>query len=98
VIPAVPYLQALGLEKDDLVQALGLSFLVSTIALAFSLSGGGVLGASVAGMSLLSVAPALLGMALGQAARNRVSAAAFRAWFFCGLLLLGGHLALRGVL
>ena len=33
VIPAVPYLQALDLDKEDLVQALGLSFLVSTIAL-----------------------------------------------------------------
>ena len=27
--PGVPYLQAIGLEKDDLVQALGLSFTVS---------------------------------------------------------------------
>ena len=34
VIPAVPYLQSLGLEKDELVQALGLSFTVSTVALA----------------------------------------------------------------
>src|SRR5882757_1488556 len=33
VIPAVPYLQALGLSKDNLIQALGLSFTVSTIAL-----------------------------------------------------------------
>src|SRR5262249_44674247 len=34
VIPAVPYLQALRLTSEDLVQALGLSFTVSTIALA----------------------------------------------------------------
>src|SRR3546814_19967434 len=34
VIPAVPYLQALALEKEELVQALGLSFPVSTVALA----------------------------------------------------------------
>jgi hypothetical protein len=32
VIPAVPYLQAIGLTKDELVQALGLSFTVSTLA------------------------------------------------------------------
>src|SRR4051794_39768619 len=32
-IPAVPYLQALGLSKNNLIQALGLSFTVSTIAL-----------------------------------------------------------------
>lgn len=38
VVPAVPYLSALGLSKDELVQALGLSFTVSTVAL------GGALG------------------------------------------------------
>src|SRR5262249_43964322 len=38
VIPAVPYLQALGFERDDLVQALGLSFTVSTIAIAAGLA------------------------------------------------------------
>src|SRR5439155_7006008 len=32
VIPAVPYLQAIGLERDELIQALGLSFTVSTVA------------------------------------------------------------------
>jgi uncharacterized protein len=30
VMPAVPYLQALGLTKEELIQALGLSFTVST--------------------------------------------------------------------
>ncbi|MCR2730907.1 sulfite exporter TauE/SafE family protein, partial [Salmonella enterica] len=38
VIPAVPYLNALGLARDDLVQALGLSFTVSTLALAAGLA------------------------------------------------------------
>ena len=34
MIPSAPYLQAIGLRKDALVQALGLSFTVSTLALA----------------------------------------------------------------
>lgn len=34
VIPAVPYLSSLGLAKEELIQALGLSFTVSTVALA----------------------------------------------------------------
>src|SRR5690606_9980809 len=38
VLPAVPYLQAIGLEKEELVQALGLSFTVSTLALAAGLA------------------------------------------------------------
>lgn len=37
VIPAVPYLQALQLGKDDLVQAMGLAFTTSTLALAGAL-------------------------------------------------------------
>ncbi len=97
VIPAVPYLQALGLEKNELVQALGLTFLVSTVALGLSLTGGGVFGAAVAGASILALAPALSGMVLGQYVRNRVSPTAFRRFFFWGLLLLGAHLAVRGL-
>ncbi|HYF53242.1 MAG TPA: sulfite exporter TauE/SafE family protein [Salinarimonas sp.] len=97
VIPAVPYLQALGLDKDELVQALGLSFLVSTIALGLSLSSSGTFAAGLAGTSLLALAPALAGMAIGQAARARIGAARFRRWFFLGLMLLGGHLVLRGL-
>ncbi|MFO1113179.1 MAG: hypothetical protein U1E38_00515 [Rhodospirillales bacterium] len=37
VISAVPYLQSLGLDKEELIQALGLSFTVSTMALAAGL-------------------------------------------------------------
>jgi uncharacterized membrane protein YfcA len=95
VIPLVPYLQALGLEKDDLVQALGITFTVATIALAFALATDGMLSLSVAGTSLFALAPALLGMWVGQLIRTRIEAATFRRWFFIGLLLLGLHLAAR---
>jgi hypothetical protein len=98
VIPAVPYLQALALEKDDLVQALGLSFTVSTAALAVSLAGEGLFAPELAAASLLALAPALLGMVLGQWIRARVHPARFRLYFFLGLLAVGGHLALRPLL
>lgn len=97
VIPAVPYLQAVGLEKDDLVQALGISFSVSTIALALSLGhSGALLQPAVLGVSALALLPALLGMAGGQWLRRRISPERFKRWFFLGLLLLGADLALRG--
>jgi uncharacterized membrane protein YfcA len=96
VIPAVPYLQALGLAKDDLVQALGLSFTVSTLALAALLWRDGALETSIAGMSLAALAAALIGMIVGQQVRSRVRPQAFRLWFLVGLLLLGSHLVLRG--
>jgi uncharacterized membrane protein YfcA len=95
VIPAVPYLQALNLEKDELVQALGLSFTVSTLALATVLMLHGAFRPAAAGTSLLALVPALAGMFLGQWVRGRVRAETFRRIFFTGLLILGGHLALR---
>lgn len=94
VIPAVPYLQALGMERDELVQALGLSFTVSTLALAGSLLNGGALAAEVAGVSALAVLPALAGMWAGQRLRGRIAPRTFRLCFFWGLLALGAHLAL----
>jgi len=98
VIPAVPYLQALGLEKDELVRALGLSFLVSTIALGLALGQGGALSAPALTGSLLALLPALAGMGAGQWLRSRVRPETFKTMFFCGLLALGLYLVVRGTL
>ncbi len=97
VIPAVPYLQALGLEKEELVQALGLSFLVSTIALGLSLTHGGALNSEMGLASLLALAPACIGMAVGQRLRQRLSPAAFKRVFLWGLLTLGVYLCGRSL-
>lgn len=97
VIPAVPYLQALNLNKEDLVQAMGLAFTVSTVALAATLVQDSAFRPAMAGSSFLVLLPALGGMLFGQRVRTRVSPAAFRICFFLGLTALGGHLALRGL-
>jgi hypothetical protein len=91
-IPAVPYLQAIGLERDDLIQALGLSFTVSTIALAIGLWRVGAWHAGSIWGSLLALVPALVGMQAGTMLRQRIAAATFRRVFFVGLLLLGIYL------
>lgn len=98
VLPAVPYLQGLGLGKEDLVQGLGLAFTVSTFALAASLALGGDFNPGVAASSLYALAPALAGMLLGQWIRARIRPAVFRRIFFLGLLALGAHLSLRSLL
>lgn len=98
VIPAVPYLQSLGLKKDDLIQALGLSFTVSTIALAVGLAWRAAFHLDGMALSSLAIAPALLGMWLGQAVRKRVKPETFRRWFLVCLLLLGMELVLKSVL
>jgi uncharacterized membrane protein YfcA len=95
VVPAVPYLQALDLKKEDLIQALGLSFTVSTVALAIGLARENAFAIDDINRSLLAVVPALLGMWVGQHVRERISPATFRRWFFICLLALGLQLLLR---
>lgn len=95
VLPAVPWLHALGLEKDDLVQALGMSFTTSTIALAFGLASRQAWQVDQLALSMLAVIPALIGMWAGQMLRRAVSPATFRRWFLIMLALLGGEMLLR---
>ncbi|MBV8321112.1 MAG: hypothetical protein JO049_10625 [Hyphomicrobiales bacterium] len=78
--------------------ALGLSFTVATVALATTLVQDGALQISIAGASVAALAPALLGMVLGQWLRARTRSETFRVCFFVGSLLLGAHLALRGLI
>lgn len=98
VIPAVPYLQALGLGRDDLIQALGLSFTVSTVALALGLAQGDALATGSLLASAMALAPAVVGMVLGQRIRGMISGVTFRRWFLVCLAGLGVQLVLRAAL
>lgn len=95
VVPGVPYLQALGLGRDQLVQAMGLLFMASTLGLGISLGGRDQLSAELLGLSLACLAPALLGMALGRRLRHHLSETAFKRVFYVGLLLLGLYIVAR---
>lgn len=96
-IPAVPYLQGLGLKKEDMVQALGLSFTVSTIALAVGLAREHAFAVDDLRESLFAIVPALLGMGMGQRVRGRIGAETFRRGFFICLLVLGIQLMARAL-
>jgi uncharacterized membrane protein YfcA len=93
VIPSMPFLQAIGMEKDELVQALGVFFTVATLALAFNLTSAGLLGASTALPGAVAMASAFAGMFIGQMVRSRMQPEAFRRWFLIAMVLLGLYLA-----
>jgi uncharacterized membrane protein YfcA len=97
VVPAVPYLAALGLARDELMQALGLCFTAATLALGASLFFEGELHRSEALGSSLALLPTFLGMLLGQGLRSRIAPRTFRLCFFLGLLLLGLHQVARAL-
>lgn len=98
VLPAVPYLQALRFSSEELIQSMGISFTVSTLALAVGLRVGAGGAAIDWAWSLAMLLPALAGMALGAALRRRLSPAVFRRCFLFGLLALGAHMVLRELL
>jgi uncharacterized protein len=97
VVPMVPYLSALGLAKEELIQALGLCFIVCAVALGVALWSRGHFPMSLAGTSLLALIPAALGMYVGQALRRRLDAETFRRWFFYGLIALGLYMVTRAL-
>jgi hypothetical protein len=93
VIPSMPFMQAIGMEKDELVQALGVFFTVATVALAFNLTSAGLLDASTALPGAVAMAASFTGMFVGQAVRSRMQPEAFRRWFLIAMILLGLYLA-----
>lgn len=98
VLPAVPYLQSLALDKERLIEALGLTFTVASLALLIGLWWQDALAIERLGASSLLLLPALLGMWVGQRVRQGLDEQLFRRLFFGGLLLLGAYAVLHYLL
>jgi uncharacterized membrane protein YfcA len=93
VIPSMPFFQALGMKKDELIQALGIFFTVATLMQAFHLTAAGLLNESTALPGVVALACSFTGMAIGQSVRTRLEPDAFRRWFLISMIVLGIYLA-----
>lgn len=98
VLPAVPYLQAIELGRDELIQAMGLSAFVSACALALGLGINRPPEPALALPIAVALITSFAGMAVGQALRGRLSLAAFQRWVFVGLAALGVAMVARALL
>ena len=96
VIPIVMYLEALGLDRDELVQMMGITFSVSTAALAAVLVLHGAWRVDASVLSAVAVAPAIAGMMLGARLRAHLAPATFRKWLLAGLGVIGLKLLVVG--
>lgn len=97
IVPSVMYLQASGLGRDALVQAMGIVFLTSTVMLAIVLRQNAFLSDTLGLTSLAAVVPAIAGMLAGQAIRHRLAEATFRKVFLGSTLALGSYLTIRAI-
>lgn len=92
VVPGVIYLNAIGLSRDQLLQAMGMLFALSTLALALALGQQRLLSGELLLISGAALLPAGAGMLLGQRIRRGISETAFRRLFLVSLLLLGAYI------
>ena len=97
VVPGVMFLQAIGLPRDVLVQAMGILFVTSTLALAVALQKANVLTVEHGILSFGAVLPAIAGMILGQRVRSTLSEQRFRKVFFVALLVLGSYIVVSAL-
>lgn len=92
VVPGVLFLQAIGLPRDMLIQAMGMLFTASTLALAVALQGNALLTLELGALSTAALVPAVIGMVIGQRIRQKLPEQRFRRVFFIALLVLGAYI------
>lgn len=97
VVPGVMFLQAIGLPRDMLIQAMGMLFTVSTIALALALQSNNLFAGGIGLTSAWALFPAWIGMVVGTAIRKRLREERFRQVFFGAILVLGAYIVVNAI-
>ena len=95
--PGVPYLYALGMPREQLIQSMGIMFLLLGTVLTLSLWQQGILNYTDLLFSAIAIAPSLLGLRVGAKVRVRLSQEAFRKLFFCILIGLAVYIMITTV-
>ncbi len=97
VMPLVPYLLSLELPASTFVQASNISFTLSSLVMLAGLARIGLLGWAELGLTIAGIAPALLGVAIGNAIRKRLAAETLRNLVLGALLAMGLALVVKVV-
>ena len=92
IVPGILFLQALGLHRDMMVQALGVTFVIISSTLAVSLTSRSLMTVELTTVSIAALLPAFLGLWLGRRYRSSISEDQFRRLFFIALLIIGSSL------
>ncbi len=97
MVPSVLYMQALGLPKDMLVQAMGVFFALSTLVLTASLGRNELISVEHVRLALFALVPSIFGLYIGRTARLRINEMRFQQFFLGSVLLLGSYIAIRSI-
>jgi uncharacterized protein len=95
VMPLFPYVMALNLDPERMVQTINLAALISSSFLAAGLLATGLMTPVLFCASVLAVVPALVGVQLGIVARRYIAVDQFKRIVLATLLLIGVSMLLR---
>jgi uncharacterized membrane protein YfcA len=96
--PIALYLFLLGLEKDEFVSAIGVTYAYSGTILLITLWAFGILGLEMTGWSLVAMPAAFAGMWLGQRLRRKLNADTFRTIVLVVLFIAGVNMLRRALM
>ena len=91
-VPSIFYIYGLGLNRDELVQALGIVLNTVTVFLAIALYQMEILYEKQLLLSIGAFFGTACGMLIGQQIRQYVSEGLFRKIFLCFLMVLGTYI------
>jgi len=97
LMPVLPYLMALHLDRDRFVQAINCSFTASSLVMAVGLSKIGLMTAETALISTIGIIPVWIGLKLGGTIRRRLSPELFRKLVIYMLMASGVLLLARAI-
>jgi uncharacterized protein len=95
VMPLLPYMLALNMDPNRLVQAVNLSVTLASLFLAAGLLAAGIMTVPTVILSVAATIPALAGVEIGNRARRHIPDASFRVVVLAVLLVMGLMLAAR---
>jgi len=97
LMPVLPYLMALHLDRDRFVQAINCSFTASSLVMAIGLSKIGLMTVETALISTIGIIPVWIGLKLGGNIRRRLSPELFRKLVIYMLMASGVLLLARAL-
>jgi hypothetical protein len=98
VMPVLPYLMSLNLNRKVFVQAINISFTLSSIVMLFGMNHLGYLSAETFLIAFCSLIPVLVTVHAAGILRNRLSGALYRKLILIFLLIMGTILSVRSIL
>lgn len=98
IMPILPYLMALDITKDELVQAINTSFTFASIIMLFGLGKLGLMNWDIAMISAAGLVPVWLGIWLGGKVRRLLPEVVFRKVVLVMVALLGAGLVFKALL